>query len=58
MAYLQKVIDRILQIKVLLGVLIFLVVADGVLTKILTDKELATELNPFLKTWVEDDGFL
>jgi len=37
---------------------VFLVVADGIITRFLISRGLGVELNPFLKTWVGSDTFL
>lgn len=42
----------------LLGTLITLVVSDGILTNYLISSRLGREGNPFLQTWVGDEGFL
>ncbi|MFC1964282.1 DUF5658 family protein [Chloroflexota bacterium] len=42
----------------LLGTLIALVVADGVVSEFLIREGLASEGNPFLQVWIVDDLFL
>ncbi len=42
----------------LLGTLVALVVADGLLSQFLVGSGLGTESNPFLMGWVSDSGFL
>ena len=46
------------RIRILLGALIAVVVADGVITKFLVLNGFATEKNPFLQFWVGTDVFL
>jgi hypothetical protein len=47
-----------MKIKYLLGLLVFFVVLDGVLTRFLLDGGLAREGNPLLQPIVEGNGFL
>ena len=47
-----------MKIKYLLGLLVFFVILDGVLTRLLLDGGLAREGNPLLQPIVEGDGFL
>lgn len=42
----------------LLGTLIALVVSDGIITNYLISSRLGREGNPFLQTWVGNEGFL
>jgi hypothetical protein len=44
--------------KYLLGLLVVLVIGDGLLTRFLLDGGLAREANPFLQPLVGDNGFL
>ncbi len=44
--------------KVLLGTLIALVVADGIISEFLITNGAAREGNPLLQTWIGDDMFL
>jgi hypothetical protein len=44
-------------IRIILGSLFAVVVADGVITRYLVTKGLATEGNPFLGDWVTNDSF-
>jgi len=44
--------------KVLLGTLIALVVADGIISEFLITNGAAHEGNPLLQTWIGDDMFL
>jgi hypothetical protein len=46
------------QMKILLGILVLLVTADGIISKFLVTHRLGIEWNPFLQTWVSDDKFL
>ena len=50
--------DRSYKIRILIGSLFAAVVADGIITKFLTEKGFAREGNPFLTYWVIDDKFL
>ena len=45
-------------VAVLLGTLISLVVADGIISEFLISKGYAVEKNPFLELWVVDSRFL
>jgi hypothetical protein len=45
-------------IKYLLGILIVLVIADGVISRLVVTKSLGWEANPFLQTIVGKDAFL
>jgi len=45
-------------VSVLLGTLISLVVADGIVSEFLIREGLAREGNPFLQAWIVDDMFL
>ncbi len=51
-------ISRFDRPKLLIFILAALVVADGVITRFLVTRNLGTEINPFLKTWVYDDKFI
>jgi len=44
--------------KLLLGALVLLVVADGIITRIVITQGLGIELNPFIKSWVGNGSFL
>jgi len=44
--------------KLLIFILAALVVADGIITRFLVTRDLGTEINPFLQTWVYDDRFV
>ena len=46
------------RMKLLLGSLIALIVADGVISKFLIINRMAHEGNPFLQSWVIRDSFL
>lgn len=46
------------KMKILLGVLIFFVVLDGLLTEFLLKRGTAREVNPFLQPLVGDVGFM
>ena len=46
------------KIRIIIGSLFAVVVADGIITKFLIDGSYAEEGNPFLKYWVVDDKFL
>jgi hypothetical protein len=46
------------KMKVLLGILIFFVVLDGLLTELLLKQGVAREANPFLQPLVGDVGFM
>jgi len=46
------------KMRVLIGVLIFLVILDGVLTEFLLKDGLAREINPFLEPLVGEVGFM
>ncbi len=46
------------QIRILLGTLIALIVADGVISKFLVLNGIAREGNPFLQSWIIEDVFL
>lgn len=45
-------------LSILLGTMIALVVADGLISQFLITNGLAREGNPFLQTWIHDDLFL
>ena len=46
------------KMKVLLGILIFFVILDGLLTEFLLKQGVAREANPFLQPLVGDVGFM
>jgi len=46
------------QIRLLLGTLVALVVADGLISKFLVTSRFVREGNPFLQIWVSQDIFL
>jgi hypothetical protein len=46
------------KMKILLGILIFFVILDGLLTEFLLKQGLAREINPFLQPLVGDIGFM
>ena len=46
------------QLRLLLGTLIVLVVADGLISKFLVTQRFGIEGNPLLRTWVGEDHFL
>ena len=50
--------DGIYRIRIILGSLIAAVVADGVITQYLVFNGFASEGNPFLHFWVDEDTFL
>ena len=50
--------EGIYRIRIILGSLIATVVADGVITQYLVSTGYASEGNPFLHFWVEEDTFL
>ena len=55
----QKIsITKVSKIKLLIGIITVLVIADGVVTRFLITRELGIELNPFLKNLVMDESFL
>ena len=45
------------QIKILLGALFATIVADGIITRFLISRGLASEGNPFLGDWVYNEAF-
>ena len=51
-------ISRFDRPKLLIALLAGLVIADGIITRFLVTRDLGTEINPFLKTWVYDDRFI
>ena len=46
------------RIRILLGALLSVIVADGIITKFLVLNGFAVEGNPFLRAWVVEDAFL
>jgi hypothetical protein len=46
------------RIRLLLGALIALVVADGLISRFLVVQRFGLEANPFLQSWIGGEGFL